>query len=127
MKFVPVLFALLAPLAVATPAAAPEPAPEPGLLGLNLPHIPLVDALLALGASPPPPILRTQVKSPECANINQGELMCCRGTIAGDLQPVVFLAALYGYHLNPNDINGIDCTSGCCPGCQPEWRRLCVT
>jgi len=84
-----------------------SPAPASGLL--PLPHIPLVDALLALGASPPPPILQTQVKSPECASINQGELMCCRGTVAGDLQPVVFLAALYNFSLNPNDVNGLDC------------------
>ncbi|KAH8886991.1 hypothetical protein GQ53DRAFT_598003, partial [Thozetella sp. PMI_491] len=67
---------------------------------------------------PPPPILRTTSTSPECANINQGELMCCRGTLAGDVQPVVFLAALYGYYLNPNDVNGINCDSNLatCPG-----------
>jgi len=79
--------------------------PIPGLL----PKIPILDALLALGASPPPPILQTTKPSPECANINKGELMCCRATVAGDIQLVVWLAALYGYKLNPNDINGLNC------------------
>ena len=108
MQLMLLLLGVLPFLALANPAPAPvaEPEPEP-LLGLKL--IPLVDALLAIGASPPPPILQTQVKSPECANINQGELMCCRGIIAGDLQPVVFVAALFGYNLNPNDVNGLDC------------------
>lgn len=82
-----------------------NPSPEPGLL----PKIPVVDALLALGASPPPKVLRTPVKSPECAATNQGELMCCRATVAGDLQMVVWLAMVYGYDLNPNDINGLNC------------------
>ncbi len=75
MKFVPTLLAAFVSVVAASPAPVPEPEP---LLGL--PHIPLVDALLALGASPPPPILQTPNKSPECAAINQGELMCCRGT-----------------------------------------------
>ena len=114
MQLMLLLLGVLPFLALANPAPAPiaEPEPEP-LLGL--PVIPLVDALLAIGASPPPPILQTQVKSPECANINQGELMCCRGIIAGDLQPVVFVAALFGYNLNPNDINGLDCKFHPCP------------
>lgn len=85
------------------PLASAEPVP--GLL----PKIPILDALLALGASPPPPILQTTKPSPQCANVNQGELMCCRATVAGDVQLVVWLAALYGYNLNPNDINGLNC------------------
>jgi hypothetical protein len=79
--------------------------PIPGLL----PKIPIVDALLALGASPPPKALRSVNPSPECAAINQGELMCCRATVAGDVQLVVWLAMVYGYDLNPNDINGLNC------------------
>ncbi|RKU42551.1 hypothetical protein DL546_005952 [Coniochaeta pulveracea] len=91
-----------------------NPTPEPGLL----PEIPIIDALLALGASPPPKVLRTPEKSPECAPVNQGELMCCRATVAGDLQLVVWLAMVYGYDLNPNDINGLNCDGelDTCPG-----------
>ncbi|KAK1767297.1 hypothetical protein QBC33DRAFT_64815 [Phialemonium atrogriseum] len=100
------LLALLLPLVSADPV--------PGLL----PKIPILDALLALGASPPPPILRTTHPSPQCAAINQGQLMCCRATVAGDIQLVVWLAELYGYNLNPNDINGLNCDTNIdtCPG-----------
>lgn len=84
-----------------------KPDPEPGLL----PKVPILDALLALGASPPPKVLRTPVQSPECAAVNKGELMCCRATVAGDVQMVVWLAKVYGYNLNPDDINGLLCKS----------------
>jgi hypothetical protein len=102
------------PLTIATPSrdkgvALRYPTPEPALL----PKIPIVDALLALGASPPPTVLRTPVKSPVCAAVNQGELMCCRATVAGDVQLVVWLAMVYGYDLNPNDINGLGCKFSC--------------
>jgi len=86
---------------IATAAANPTP-------GL----IPLLDPILDLGASDPPRFLQTVKPSPQCANINQGELQCCRGTLAGDQQLVVWLARVYGYRLNPNDINGVNCTSG---------------
>lgn len=86
--------------------AEPIPAPDPALL-------PLLDSIvrpvLNLGASPPPTFMRAREPSPECANINQGQLQCCRGTVAGDQQVVVWLAKLYGYNLNPNDINGLNC------------------
>jgi hypothetical protein len=98
------LAGLLAGQLVLLPVASATPTPLLGGLGS------LVDTLLALGADPPPAILQTQVHSPECADVNKGELLCCRGTVAGDLQPIVFLAALYGYDLNPNDVNGLDCT-----------------
>jgi len=79
--------------------------PTPGLL----PKIPILDALLALGASPPPKLLQTVNPSPECAAINQGELQCCRAMVAGDIQLVTWIAKVYGYDLNPNDINGLNC------------------
>ena len=75
-----------------------------------LPKLPVVDALLALGASPPPKQLQTPTPSPECAAINGGELQCCRATIAGDVQLVTWIAMVYGYDLNPNDVNGLNCT-----------------
>lgn len=90
---------LLANLVGASPA--PEPAPN------------LITDLLTLvgnlGNAVPPKILWTPNPSPQCAAINQGELQCCRGALAGDLPLIVFLAAIYGYNLNPNDINGIIC------------------
>lgn len=79
--------------------------PTPGLL----PKIPILDALLALGASPPPKLLQTVNPSPECAAINKGELQCCRAMVAGDIQLVTWIAMVYGYNLNPNDINGLNC------------------
>ena len=82
------------------------PEPEPGLLSAV---DGIVRPILNLGASPPPTFLKAKNPSPECTNINQGELMCCRGTVAGDQQVVVWLAKLYGYNLNPNDINGLNC------------------
>ena len=93
-----VLFALLAVLALVSAN------PTPGL-------IPLLDPVLDLGAIDPPRFLQTVKPSPQCANINQGELQCCRGTLAGDQQVVVWLAKVYGYRLNPNDINGVNCAS----------------
>jgi len=86
-------------------AALVKANPTPGL-------IPLLDPVLDLGASDPPRFLQTVKPSPECASINQGELQCCRGTLAGDQQVVVWLAKVYGYRLNPNDINGVNCESG---------------
>lgn len=91
--------------------------PTPGLLPLAG-KIPILDALLALGASPPPKLLQTVNPSPECAAINQGELQCCRAMVAGDIQLVVWIAMIYGYNLNPNDINGVNCDNNldACPG-----------
>lgn len=82
--------------------ASPAPAPEPLLSGLTT----LVGNI---GNAPPPKILWTPKPSPECAVINQGQLQCCRGALAGDQPLVVFLAKLYGYKLNPNNINGVVC------------------
>jgi hypothetical protein len=80
-------------------------APQPGL-------IPILDPVLDLGAIDPPSFLQTQKPSPECANVNQGQLQCCRGTVAGDNQLVVWIAKIYGYKLNKNDVNGLDCKHG---------------
>ncbi|KAH9904309.1 hypothetical protein F4778DRAFT_789894 [Xylariomycetidae sp. FL2044] len=80
----------------------------------------LITPLVAnIGNAPPPSIAWTPDPSPACAAVNGGELQCCQGTLAGDLPLVVFLAELYGYELNPNDVNGISCQhSGAvaCPG-----------
>jgi hypothetical protein len=67
---------------------------------------PLTDGLLN-GA--PPAELTTKNTSPECVNINNGTYQCCESAIKGDMPPVVSLAALAGYKLNPNDINGLIC------------------
>ncbi len=93
-------FAVLAAAASSSLAAA---SPSPGLLSS------LLNPILNLAANPPPKFLITHTPSPECAAINGGQLQCCRDTVAGDIQLVVWLAAIYGYSLNPNDINGLDC------------------
>ncbi|KAK6065493.1 hypothetical protein SCUP234_12535 [Seiridium cupressi] len=92
------LIILLTTLVCATPAPAPEPSG-------------LVTGLLSVvgNVGNAPTLLWTPDPSPECAAINQGELQCCRGALAGDQPLVVFLAEVYGYKLNPNDVNGINC------------------
>ncbi|KAL1884141.1 hypothetical protein VTK73DRAFT_6810 [Phialemonium thermophilum] len=101
----------------ASPAPNPDPSPVPGLL----PKIPILDALLALGASPPPPILRTTHPSPECASINQGELLCCRATVAGDIQLVVWLAELYGHHSSLCGVTTTPEDQGCTISVFDSW------
>ncbi|KAB5536191.1 hypothetical protein GE09DRAFT_343111 [Coniochaeta sp. 2T2.1] len=98
-------------------SAAPNPNPKPGLLPLAG-KIPILDALLALGAAPPPKLLQTVNPSPECAAVNKGELQCCRATVAGDVQLVEWIAKVYGYELNPDDVNGLNCDKDLdsCPG-----------
>ncbi|KAI0018213.1 hypothetical protein F4780DRAFT_794946 [Xylariomycetidae sp. FL0641] len=101
-------------LALALLAAA-QPSPSPsGPLG------PLTTLLGSLGNAAPPPLVFTSTPSPECAAANGGALQCCRGALAGDQPLVVFLAAVYGYALNPNDVNGVVCDGNldACPGVQ---------
>lgn len=108
------------PLAVALLHLAFAPSVSGTPSGLNLPIVgQVLTPILDLAALPPPTLIQTMSPSPQCAKINQGQLMCCRGTVAGDLQPIVWLAAVYGYNLNPNDINGLDCMS-------PADRRMGV-
>ncbi|KAK7923494.1 hypothetical protein PG985_007565 [Apiospora marii] len=110
----PILLALA--VAPSTATALPEPAADPGLISG------LADAtktlLGNLGNAPPPKLLWTPSPSPQCAAVNGGELQCCRGALAGDQPLVVFLAQLYGYRLNPNDVNGLVCDDQLdqCPG-----------
>ncbi|KAI1198859.1 hypothetical protein F5X97DRAFT_137600 [Nemania serpens] len=86
---------------------------------------PVFSLLGSIGNAEPPALLTTRHPSPECAvsaGGNGGALQCCRATVAGDLPLVVFLAAVYGYALNPNDVNGAVCDDKVseCPGV-----RLC--
>ncbi|KAK8120442.1 hypothetical protein PG999_004562 [Apiospora kogelbergensis] len=71
-----------------------------------------------IGNAPPPKLIWTPRPSPQCAAVNGGELQCCRGALAGDQPLIVFLAQLYGYNLNPNDVNGLVCDDQLdkCPG-----------
>lgn len=69
----------------------------------------LLTPVVDLGNAPPPDLLWTPNPSAECAGVNAGELQCCRGSLAGDLPIIVFLAKVYGFELNPNDVNGILC------------------
>ncbi|KAI0096812.1 hypothetical protein F4776DRAFT_556102 [Hypoxylon sp. NC0597] len=94
--------------------ASTAPNPQPSPVSLD----PVSNILQSIGNAPPPAIIWTPNPSPECAAINKGELQCCQGTLAGDLPLIQFLAAVYGYHLNPNDINGILCNDQLetCPG-----------
>ncbi|KAK7941362.1 uncharacterized protein PG986_013749 [Apiospora aurea] len=108
---------LLALLPITTQASpSPSPNPDPALISG------LTDAtktlLGNLGNAPPPKLLWTPRPSPQCAAVNGGELQCCRGALAGDQPLVVFLAQLYGYKLNPNDVNGLVCDGQLdkCPG-----------
>lgn len=96
------LLATAASLAGAVPADTPRGLGSPLLDGI-------LDPVLDLGALPPPKLIQTGSPSPQCKAVNGGQLQCCRATVAGDIQLVVWLAALYGYKLNPNDINGVNC------------------
>ncbi|KAH8198305.1 hypothetical protein TruAng_007507 [Truncatella angustata] len=94
-------------LAAALVGAKPAPAPEPALISDLVAG---VQTLVGnIGNAPPPKLFWTPTPSPQCAAINQGQLQCCRGALAGDQPLVVFLAGIYGYKLNPNDVNGIIC------------------
>ncbi|KAI0444673.1 hypothetical protein F4803DRAFT_238316 [Xylaria telfairii] len=115
--------ALLSPLVIAAPEPKltfPPLLPSPtGPLG------PLISLLGNIGNADPPAILWTPHPSAQCAvskGGNGGALQCCRVTVAGDLPIVVFLAKIYGYNLNPNDVNGLVCDDQVqeCPGV-----RLC--
>ncbi|KAI1367695.1 hypothetical protein F5Y08DRAFT_336484 [Xylaria arbuscula] len=106
---------LVISLTLLTHLTAGAPAPEPDLISLppllppnaTGPLAPVISLLANIGNGDPPKILWTPNPSPECAEErggNGGELQCCRVTIAGDLPLVVFLADIYGYNLNPNDV-----------------------
>ncbi|KAK8055057.1 hypothetical protein PG993_000284 [Apiospora rasikravindrae] len=94
-----ILNVLLLALLPFTAQASPYPDPDPALLST------LTDAtktlLGNLGNAPPPKLLWTPRPSPQCA-----------------APLVVFLAQLYGYKLNPNDVNGLVCDDQLdkCPG-----------
>lgn len=109
---------LAAAVAVLSAPAGATPHPQPEAAAAKQQGLPVVDPLLNLLAMPPPKMLRTTKKSPECAAVNGGELQCCRAMFAGDQQLVVWLAKIYGYSLNPNDINGVNCDGeiDTCPG-----------
>ncbi|KAJ8128002.1 hypothetical protein O1611_g5635 [Lasiodiplodia mahajangana] len=104
-------------------ASAPEPilSLPPLLPSATGPLGPVISLLANIGNAEPPQIIYTPNPSPECAKSaggNGGELQCCRATLAGDLPIVVFLAKIYGYNLNPNDVNGLVCDNSIqdCPG-----------
>jgi hypothetical protein len=128
-----ILLALISQLAAAAPGLLPSPT---GPLGpvisreYNCPrntrythiqvHVNPSDSRILvlgnLGNFEPPPLIYTQHPSPECAVTkggNGGELQCCRAAIAGDQPIVEFLAKIYGYKLNRNDVNGVVCKSHC--------------
>ncbi|KAK8021652.1 hypothetical protein PG990_006790 [Apiospora arundinis] len=109
-------------LLVSTAQATPHPHPDPAGLISGLADA--TKTLLGnLGNAPPPQLLWTPRPSPQCAAVNGGELQCCRGALAGDQPLVVFLAGVYGYQLNPNDVNGLVCESYLLP---PNKLLLCV-
>jgi hypothetical protein len=51
----------------------------------------------------------TKDPSPECANTNQGALLCCESTVDGGFPLVRELSELTGYELSNDTINGIYC------------------
>ncbi|KAK8140139.1 hypothetical protein PG984_000205 [Apiospora sp. TS-2023a] len=108
VRTTPSVTAFITFLLAAPAAAIALPEPAPGLISG------LTDAtktlLGNLGNAPPPKLLWTpRPLTP---------LQCCRGALAGDQPLVVFLAQLYGYKLNPNDVNGLVCDDELdqCPG-----------
>ncbi|KAH8166831.1 hypothetical protein CIB48_g1376 [Xylaria polymorpha] len=77
-----------------------------------------------IGNADPPALLWTPHPSAQCAVSNGGNggaLQCCRVTVAGDLPIVVFLAKIYGYNLNPNDVNGLVYVEGGKGNAAPSW------
>ncbi|KAI0202919.1 hypothetical protein F4808DRAFT_458627 [Astrocystis sublimbata] len=114
------LFPLLLALVLTIPNPVVFGIPEPILsLGPLLPSsptgplAPIISLLANLGNADPPPLLQTSHPSPQCAvskGGNGGALQCCRIAVAGDQPVVVFLAGVYGYNLNPNDVNGLATT-----------------
>ncbi|KAF2397291.1 hypothetical protein EJ06DRAFT_551297 [Trichodelitschia bisporula] len=53
--------------------------------------------------------------------VNGGTPYCCQATFAGDLPPIISLAHLTGFPLNPNDVNCLlptaaDPSAPTCPG-----------
>ncbi|TEY39452.1 hypothetical protein BOTCAL_0455g00060 [Botryotinia calthae] len=86
-------------------------------LSLPSPLIPLLDTLINITISAstlnsaPPTALTTTTHSAECADVNQGALVCCPSIVDGD-QPVVVMAArMFGFVLNGNSVNGVGCRS----------------
>jgi len=93
-------------------------APITGALGTVLNSIPVLYAAA-------PEFLITTDPSPQCANVNEGTLLCCSSTINGDMPIVVELAQLAGnFKLNPNSINGLYCKKGF-ETCNPGTKLCC--
>jgi hypothetical protein len=96
---------LLAAITAVLAVPHPEPQSLGDLLGGLLGDVgPILD-LVPVIDDPPPAFLWTKNPSPECANINQGALLCCGSTFNGDMPLVVELADLVNYRLNPDSIN----------------------
>ncbi|TLD33597.1 hypothetical protein PspLS_01017 [Pyricularia sp. CBS 133598] len=90
------------------PAASPQSGvvsaiPSTGISALtntaNLKSIPLT----------PPQLRRETRPSPECIDVNGGELQCCRTLQSGDQELVRWLAKTYEYNMTPDVVNGLNC------------------
>ncbi|KAF7893782.1 hypothetical protein EAF00_007296 [Botryotinia globosa] len=107
--------------------ASPTP-PLPTSLSL----LPLLDTLINITItastlnSAPPAALTTTTHSAECADVNQGALVCCPSILDGDQPLVVAAARMFGFVLNGNSVNGIGCRNlddgASCPVLE---HRLC--
>ncbi|KAF7939332.1 uncharacterized protein EAE97_007412 [Botrytis byssoidea] len=90
--------------------ASPTP-PPPTSLSL----LPLLDTLINITLtastlnSAPPTAFTTTTHSAECADVNQGALVCCPSILDGDQPLVVTAARMFGFVLNENSVNGIGC------------------
>ncbi|PQE06079.1 hypothetical protein CJF30_00005009 [Rutstroemia sp. NJR-2017a BBW] len=58
---------------------------------------------------PPPAELQTKYPSGKCAAVNKGEALCCAQQLDGQQPVVKEAAALLGYELNENSVNGFMC------------------
>jgi hypothetical protein len=62
-----------------------------------------------LGTPPPPAVLVTTDISPQCTGTNNGTYLCCAATFDGGNPIVATAAAVAGYQLPANTVNGIVC------------------
>ncbi|KAF7914840.1 hypothetical protein BELL_1305g00010 [Botrytis elliptica] len=111
------------PLTLASPTPLPPSSPSLTSLLDTLINITITASTLN---SAPPALLTTTTHSAECADVNQGALVCCPSILDGDQPLVVAAARAFGFVLNGNSVNGIGCRNLDDGADCPVWEyRLC--
>lgn len=79
------------------------------IIGLIPPE--LIENLTPVINDPPEFLVTTTTpeEQPQCADVNQGTLLCCDASFSGDQQVVLDLAECVDYPLNHNAVNGFEC------------------